>query len=1620
MNDGAESDTPSAPFNYRITDDHLGVGGAKAKFRANLDAIKTLKELEAEHRGATPQEQETLSKFVGWGSLPEVFDDAKSSWSKEFDELAAVLTPSEYAAARASTLNAHYTSPTVIKGIYGIIESFGFRQGTILEPACGVGNFFGCLPDTMQGCSLYGVELDSISARIAAQLYPTAHITAAGFETTNRRDFFDLAVGNVPFGQYQVDDPAYNKLGFSIHDYFFAKTLDQVRPGGIIAFVTSRYTMDKKSPEVRRYIAQRAELIGAIRLPNDAFRANAGTSVVSDILFLQKRERPIEAEADWIHLDQTPEGFAINSYFVAHPDMVLGKTTAQSTMYARQDYTVVSLPNADLAAQLKTAGQQIIGHYAELEADPQELPDDTPSEIPADPSIKEYSYGIVNDRIYYRTGATMAPLAVGHPDAERIKGMIELRDCVRQLLDEQLANASDVQIGTRQAELNLLYDRFTKTYGVINSRANERAFSEDSGYYLLSSLEEVDENRNVTGKAAIFEKRTIRKAQAVQSVNTASEALAVSIAEKARVDMPFMSALTGKTEEALEADLRGVILRDVQCAESAAAIPKAFVDLSTMPFVTAEEYLSGNVRRKLRMVKALAEAVPALSRELSDNITALEKAQPKDLTASEIDARLGATWIDKQYIQQFMEELLSPPLWLRSTLQVEYAPYTGEWHISNKNGVPPKDVAAYTTFGTSRANAYRILEDSLNLRDVRIYDVVTDSNGTEKRVLNSKETTLAEQKQQALREAFRDWIWREPERRQILTKKYNEEFNSLRPREYSGEHLTFGGMNPEITLREHQKGAIAHIIYGSNTLLAHEVGSGKTFEMVAAAMEMKRLGLCRKSLFAVPNHLVGQWASEFLRLYPAANILVARRKDFEPQNRKRFCARIATGDYDAIIMGHSQFERIPVSPERQQSLLRTEISAIETGIAELKLKRGESFSIKAMERSKRQLEVRLKKLLSQERKDDVVFFEQLGIDRLFVDEAHAYKNLFCFTKMRNVAGLSTSEAQKSADMYMKCRYMDELTGGRGIIFATGTPISNSMTELYTMMRYLQHDLLESRGWAHFDAWAAQFGETVTAIELAPEGTGYRARTRFARFTNLPELMTHFRLVADIKTAEQLHLPRPDAVYHNVVAPPTDEQTALVKALSVRAAKIHNRLVAPSEDNMLKVTSDGRKIGLDQRLINPLLPDAPQSKVNQCVRNVLQIWHDGTPQKLTQLIFCDFSTPKKNGDSNGAFNVYDDIRAKLLAGGVPAEQIAYIHDAETEAKKKLLFGKVRAGAVRILFGSTAKMGAGTNVQDRLIALHDLDAPWRPGDLEQRSGRIVRQGNQNKEVHIYRYVTEGTFDAYLWQTLEHKQRFISQIMTSKSPVRACDDVDESTLSFAEIKALCAGDPRIKEKMDLDIEVSRLRLMKADYLSQHYRLEDNLLRHYPEQLAMLENTLKGFQADLLVFLAHPHPADGFAGLELQGILYSDKTAAAEALLRDLQQIHGQKCPLGHYRGFALSAAFDPGEKQVFVTLSGKMSYRTAMGTDARGNLIRIDHVLERIAPGIAEVMARKANVNQQIAAAKLALEKPFAQETVLSQKSARLAELNAMLDMDSAQQEADAPETTAEADRSPEYEP
>jgi N12 class adenine-specific DNA methylase/adenine-specific DNA methylase len=1610
-----EENTRRNAQNFHITDEHLGEGGSKVKYQANIAAIKLLKELEATGSQALPEQQEVLSRYVGWGGLADAFDPDKPNWSKEYAELKELLTPDEYTAARSSTLNAHYTSPVVIKAIYDAVEKMGFQTGNILEPAMGVGNFFGCLPESMQNSKLYGVELDSITGRIAQQLYPKADITVAGFETTDRRDFYDLAIGNVPFGQYQVNDRAYNKLGFSIHDYFFAKSLDQVRPGGVIAFVTSRYTMDKQSPEVRKYIAQRAELLGAIRLPNNAFKANAGTDVVSDIIFLQKRERPIEIEPDWIHLGQNEHGFSINSYFLENPEMILGREASESTQYGKQDFTVEPYEDLELSTLLNYAIQNIKGTYSEAE-----LPDlgdgeSIDTSIPADPNVKNYSYTVVDGDVYYRENSRMVKPDLNATATERVKSMVELRDCVQKLIALQMDGyVTDETIRQTQHELNDLYDNFTAKHGLINSRGNALAFADDSSYYLLCSLEVLDEDNNLKRKADMFTKRTIKPHEVVTSVDTASEALALSISEKACVDLPYMSQLTGKDEKTLVGELAGVI----------------FYDPVKQEWQTADEYLSGNVREKLRIAQSYA--APGFPKEgLADyrqNVAALEQAQPKDLDASEIEVRLGATWIDKDYIQQFMFETFEPPYYLRRSIEVNYSPFSAEWNITGKSQPSYSDVNAYMTYGTDRANAYKILEDTLNLRDVRIYDTVTDPDGKERRVLNSKETTLAQQKQQAIKDAFQDWIWRDPDRRRELVTRYNELFNSTRPREYDGSHITFSGMNPEIQLREHQLNAVAHILYGGNTLLAHEVGAGKTFEMVAAAMESKRLGLCQKPLFVVPNHLTEQWASEFLRLYPSANILAATKKDFEPKNRKKFCGRIATGDYDAIIIGHSQFEKLPVSQERQERLLQEQIEEIEEGLEELKASRAERFTIKSLERTKKGLETRLKKLQDTTRKDDVITFEQLGVDRLYVDEAHAFKNLFLYTKMRNVAGLSTSDAQKSSDMLLKCRYIDELTGSKGVVFATGTPVSNSMTELYTMMRYLQHDTIRDKGLAHFDCWASTFGETTTAIELAPEGTGYRARTRFAKFFNLPELMNLFKEAADIKTADQLNLPTPTPIYHNVVAQPTEIQQAMVQELSERAAKVHAGIVDASVDNMLKITSDGRKLGIDQRVINPNLPDEPTSKVNLCVDNIYRIWDEGQADKLTQLVFCDLSTPKNAAPSKRAakasagnldspelhalemlaerdggndekdFTVYDDIRDKLVARGIPREQIAFIHEANTETRKKELFSKVRSGQVRVLMGSTFKMGAGMNVQDRLVALHDLDAPWRPGDLEQRSGRIIRQGNMNPEVHIYRYVTEATFDAYLWQTLENKQKFISQIMTSKSPVRSCDDIDETALSYAEIKALCAGDERIKEKMDLDVDVARLKLMKANHQSQQYRLEDNLLRYFPEQIEQNKGFIAGFETDMKTLAEHPHPADGFAGMTVRGDVLTDKENAGAALVDAFKEVKGSEpVPVGSYRGFQMSLTLEDFGRDYVLTLKGQMTHRVTLGKDPRGNLTRIDNALNGMSDRLTAVQNKLDSLYAQMETARSELGKPFPQEEELRTKSARLAELNIELNID-----------------------
>ena len=1582
--DQPQPEIPAPPArNFHITDEHLGEGGPKQKFARNIEAIRTLQTLENENRNATPEEQEILSQYVGWGGLADAFDPDKDSWAKEYKELKGLLSEDEYAAARASTLNAHYTSPTVIRAIYDAVEQMGFTTGNILEPSCGVGNFFGMLPESMAGSKLYGVELDSITGRIARQLYPEANITVAGFETTSQRDFYDLAVGNVPFGNYKVNDKAYNNLGFSIHNYFFAKALDQVRPGGIVAFVTSRFTMDSKDSSARKYLAQRADLLGAVRLPNNAFKANAGTEVVSDILFLQKLERPIDREPEWVQVGQTPEGFTINQYFVDHPDMVLGELSAESTQYGREDVTVDPIEGADLAEQLKSAMAHINGRYEAVERVNTELDEGAPDVLPADPGVKNFSYTVVDGEVYYRENSVMTPVELSGDAKDRVKGMVELRGIVNELIAYQLEDFPETDIAAKQAELNAAYDAFTAKYGLLNDRKNGRLFEDDSSYYLLCSLENLDENGKLKSKADMFTKRTIRPERAVTHVDTPAEALAVSIGEKGKVDLPYMAELLGTPEDfgRITGELRGVIFKD----------PSEDVSDPEAGWQTADEYLSGNVRNKLQIAKLAAANDPAFE----VNVEALTAAQPKDLDATEIDVRLGATWISPDVIQKFMNETFQIPFYLRYAIRVKFSPATAEWRIEGKTKTGPNDVMAYETFGTTRASAYKILEDTLNLRDARVYDTVEDDSGKPKRVLNKKETMLAGQKQQAIKDAFANWVWQDPQRRESLIKQYNELFNSTRPREYDGSHIHFVGMNPEITLREHQRNAIAHVLYGGNTLLAHEVGAGKTFEMAASAMEAKRLGLCQKSLFVVPNHLTLQWAQEFLHLYPSAKLLVASKKDFETANRKKFCARIATGDYDAVIIGHSQFEKIPLSFERQERIIQEQIDEIQGGIAELKHSSGEKFTVKQMEKSRKQLEMKLEKLRAAERKDDVITFEELGVDRLFVDESHSFKNLFLVTKMRNVAGLSTSEAQKSSDMFGKCRYMDELTGGRGVIFATGTPVSNSMTELYTVMRYLQYGTLQQKGLTHFDCWASTFGETTTSIELAPEGTGYRARTRFAKFFNLPELMTMFKEVADIKTSDQLHLPVPEAKFETVLVKPSEIQKEMVQSLSERAGKINAGMVDASEDNMLCVTNDGRKIGLDQRLMNPLLPDDPNSKLNVCVRNVLRIWEEGKSDKLTQLLFCDLSTPK--GD--GQFNVYDDVKKKLLAAGVPESEVAFIHTADTEAKKKELFSKVRTGQVRILLGSTAKMGAGTNVQDRLVAVHHLDVGWKPSDMTQRNGRIIRQGNRNKTVQIYNYVTEGTFDAYLFQTLENKQRFIGQIMTSKSPVRSCEDVDEQVLSYAEVKALCAGNPLIKEKMNLDVEVAKLKVLKADHQSQKYRLEDKLLKEFPASIQCQKAEIAALQQDAKTAEANPQVKDGFCGMTVKGMHFEDKLAAGERLLLACKEMPtAETVTLGSYRGFGFDLRFDTFRNEYQAVLRGATSHFVPLGTDARGNLTRLDNVLDSFPDRIARAENQLQTLYQQRDAAQVEVEKPFPKEAELAEKSARLAELDTLLNMES----------------------
>ena len=1571
--------------NFHITDDHLGEGGAKKKYARNIEAIRTLFRLEAEHRGATAEEQQVLSQYVGWGGLADAFDPSKDSWAKEYAELKGLLSEDEYAAARSSTLNAHYTSPTVIRAIYDAVERMGFQSGNILEPSMGVGNFFGMLPTSMADSRLYGVELDSITGRIAKMLYPQADITVAGFETTDCRDFYDLAVGNVPFGQYKVNDKAYNKLGFSIHNYFFAKAIDQVRPGGIVAFVTSRYTMDSKDSTARKHMAERADLLGAIRLPNNAFRANAGTDVVSDIIFLQKRDRPIDHEPDWVQLGKTEDDFAINQYFVDHPEMVLGNLELESTQYGKEECTVRPIEGAVLADQLAEAVQHIEGQFTAAEVDAPDIAEEETARrtLPADPDVKNFSYTVVDGEVFYRENSVMTQVELSDTAKSRVTGMVELRQIVNELIDQQLNDFPDEDIKATQERLNAAYDAFTAKYGLLNDRKNGRLFEQDSSYYLLCSLENLDEQGQLKSKAAMFTKRTIRPERTVTSVDTPSEALAVSIGEHGKVDLPYMAELLGTPGEyrRITTELSGVIFKD----------PAADADDPEAGWQPADEYLSGNVRNKLRMAQLAAESHP----EFKINVEALTKAQPKDLEASEIDIRLGATWLNPAIVQQFMMETFQPPYRIRynNLIQVRYSPFTSEWRIGNKSAAGMYDIMSTETYGTHRANAYKILEDTLNLRDCRIYDTI-EEDGKERRVLNQKETMLAQQKQQAIKDTFAGWVWQDPQRRNLLVKQYNELFNSTRPREYDGSHIHFVGMNPEINLREHQRNAVAHVLYGGNTLLAHEVGAGKSFEMAASAMESKRLGLCQKSLFVVPNHLTEQWASEFLRLYPNAKLLVTSKKDFEPANRKRFCARIATGDYDAVIIGHSQFEKIPLSAERQARIIEDQIEEIENAIAEAKEQSGEHFTVKQMEKTRKTLEVKLKKLQSTDRKDDVVTFEQLGVDRLFVDESQNYKNLYLYTKMRNVAGLSTSEAQKSSDMFGKCRYLDEVTGGRGVIFATGTPISNSMTEMYTLMRYLQYSTLQQKQLTHFDAWASTFGETTTAIELAPEGTGYRARTRFAKFFNLPELMNMFKEAADIKTSDQLHLPVPEAKFETVVVKPSEIQQDMVKSLSERAAEVHSGAVDPSVDNMLKITSDGRKIGLDQRLMNPLTPDDPDSKLNACVDNVLRIWNETKEDNLTQLIFCDMSTPK--GD--GSFNVYDDIRTKLLAAGVPESEVEFIHNADTEGKKADLFSKVRSGKVRVLLGSTAKMGAGTNVQTLLVAVHHLDVGWRPSDMTQRNGRIIRQGNKNKQVYVYNYVTEGTFDAYLWQTLENKQKFISQIMTSKSPMRSCDDVDEQALSYAEVKALCAGDPRIREKMDLDVQVAKLKVLRSDYQNQKYRLEDKLLKHYPEEIQKAKNRIAALKNDAQIADAHPQDKENFCGMTIKGMVFDEKKAAGERLMLACKEMpNADMMLLGTYRGFELNIRFDSFKNEHQIVLRGELSYPVPLGDDPRGNIVRLDNAIGNFADRIADADAALDSLEQQKQAAEVEIAKPFAQEEELQTKSARLAELDALLNME-----------------------
>ena len=1564
------------PHNFHITDDDLGSGGPKAKFKANMEAIRLLKELEQEQRLATPEEQEVLSRYVGWGGIPQAFEERNSAWAAEYTQLKGVLTPEEYSAARASTLNAFYTSPIVIKAMYEALGNMGLKQGNILEPSCGVGNFMGLLPESMSAASMYGVELDPVSGQIAKQLYQKNRIAVQGFEETSYPDsFFDCVIGNVPFGAYQVSDRKYDRYHFMIHDYFIAKSLDLVRPGGVVAVVTSSGTMDKQNPEVRQYFANRADLLGAIRLPNNAFQRNANTSVVADLLFFQKRDRAAITEPDWVQLKTTPEGYTVNSYFANHPEMVLGDFTTESTQYGKQEVTVKAKAEADLAEQLKEAVKHIQGTITEQEISDTELEEQVVS-IPANPDIKNFSFALVGEDIYYRENSVMNKMELPVVTGERVRGMVAIRDATNRLLERQLEECSDEEVASLQAELNRVYDSFTAKYGLLSSNANKRAFSMDSSYCLLTSLEFLDEKGELKRKADIFTKRTIRRAEPVTSVDTASEALAVSIGEKAKVDIPYMMELTEKTEEEVTEELTGVI----------------FKNPLTDKWEPSDEYLSGNVREKLNIAKQFAENHP----EYMVNVQALERVQPKDLDASEIEARLGVTWISPDYITEFMAETFHTPRQHINyeRIKVQYAEVTGQWNVKGKNVDSSNNPLSTATYGTQRANAYRLLEDALNLRDTKIYDTIHDADG-EHRVLNRKETTLAQQKQELIREEFKEWIFKDMSRRETLCKIYNERFNSIRPREYDGSHIQFVGMNPEIKLMEHQKNAVAHILYGNNTLLAHCVGAGKTFQMIAAGMESKRLGLAQKSLYVVPNHLLEQWGSDFLRLYPGANILVATKKDFEPANRKRFCSRIATGDYDAVIIGHSQFEKIPLSRERQISLLEDQIADITYSIEAAKEEAGQQYTIKQMEKTKKTLKAKLEKLNDQTRKDDVVTFEQLGVDRLFVDESHFYKNLFLYTKMRNVAGISQTDAQKSSDMFMKCRYMDEITGGKGITFATGTPVSNSMTELYTIMRYLQYDTLMNMGMGHFDSWAATFGETVTAIELSPEGTGYRAKTRFARFFNLPELISIFKEAADIQTADMLNLPVPEAEYINEVLKPSEEQKEMVEAFSERAEQVRGGAVDPRVDNMLKITNDGRKCALDQRLLNDMLPDAGESKVNACVENAFQVWEDGKDTQATQLIFCDLSTPK----NDGTFNVYDDVRNKLVERGIPKEEIAFIHEYNTEVRKAELFAKVRAGQVRILMGSTPKLGAGTNVQDRLLALHHLDCPWKPSDLEQQEGRILRQGNQNDKVKIFRYVTENTFDSYMWQILENKQKFISQIMTSKSPVRACEDVDDTALSYAEIKALATGNEYIKEKMDLDVQVSKLKLLKANHTSQIYRLESDIAKRYPVQITALKEKIAGMRVDADVVKGIDLQDNDHFAMTVGGKLYTDKKEAGVALLSAASGLKSVKSAgqIGEYHGFALSSEYNFLSNTYTMTIKGKCSYKIEFGKDTLGNIQRIHNALSAIGKKLADTEQNLETVQQQLKTAQEEVQKPFPKEAELSEKMERLAELNAMLNMD-----------------------